>query len=271
MATISFLKNQAQRLRQDILTMISVAGSGHPGGSLSIADILAVLYWSELKHRPQHPKWPARDRFILSKGHACPALYAALAESGYFAKRELATLRKIGSRLQGHPSVIDGLPGIEVSTASLGQGLSIAAGLALGAKLDKKSWRVYCLMSDGEMEEGQIWEAAMTASHYNLDNLCGIVDVNGLQVDGSTEQVKGLGPLRTKWLSFGWEVINIDGHNPVEILEAFSQAKKFSGKPVMILAKTVKGRGVSFMENQAEWHSKAPNKEELAKALKELQ
>lgn len=258
-----------QDVRADILRMTEAAGSGHPGGSLSAVELLTVLYFKVLRHRPQEINWPNRDRFILSKGHANPVLYAVMARSGYFPVEELLTLRKLGSRLQGHPNMRS-LPGLESSSGSLGQGLSIANGLAIGAKLDNKNYRVYCLMGDGELQEGQIWEAAMTAAHYKLDNICGIVDYNNLQIDGNVEDVMGIAPLKEKWLSFNWHVIEVDGHNITEIEKAYRSAQEVKGKPTVIIANTVKGKGVSFMENKANWHGKAPNKEELTAALEEI-
>ncbi len=263
------LKGLANSIRQSIIRMTCAAGSGHPGGSLSAAEILTTLFFNEMKHDPKSPKWEARDRFILSKGHACPVLYAALAEAGYFSKNELKTLRKLGSRLQGHPSRRR-LPMLEASTGSLGQGLSIALGMALGLRLDNSQSRVYCLMGDGEIEEGQIWEAAMAAAHHKADNLCGIIDYNGLQIDGANKDVMNSEPLKEKWEAFGWEVQLVNGHSVEALLKAFKKARKVKGRPSLILAKTVKGKGVSFMENKAGWHGRAPSREEEREALKEL-
>ncbi|WP_244972878.1 transketolase [Fusobacterium necrophorum] len=249
--------------------MICEAKSGHPGGSLSIVDILTALYYGEMKIDPTKPKMEGRDRFVLSKGHAAPALYAVLAERGYFPKEELMTLRKFGSHLQGHPDMKK-VPGVEISTGSLGQGLSVANGMALNAKLFQEEYRVYVMMGDGELQEGQIWEAAMTAAHYKLDNLCAFVDVNNLQIDGSVDVVMGVEPLDKKWEAFGWNVISIDGHNFEEIFSALETAKTCKGKPTLILAKTVKGKGVSFMENVCGFHGTAPTAEEREKALAEL-
>ncbi len=268
---IKKLESKAKQIRIDIIKMLGEAGSGHPGGALSSADIFAALYFSVMRHDPKKPDWKERDMFILSKGHVCPGLYAALAGSGYFPEDEIMTLRKLGSRLDGHPSKTKGLPGIEISSGSLGMGLSVANGVALGFKLNKSSQRAYCLMGDGELQEGQIWEAAMTSAHYKLDNVCGIVDENGLQIDGKVEEQMGLGDLSGKWKTFGWNVIQIDGHNMNEILEAFNRAAEVKGKPTVIIARTVKGKGVSFMENQAGWHGKAPDKEQTAQAIKELE
>jgi transketolase len=272
---IKELKNLCCRVRQQVVQMIANAKSGHPGGSLSATDILTVLYNKILKTCPkwkEDPSFADRDRFVLSKGHASATLYAVLAECGYFDKEELMSFRKLHSRLQGHPSNRL-LPGVEVSTGSLGQGLSMACGMALGLKLDKKDARVYALLGDGEMQEGQIWEALMSAAHRKLDNLTVIVDRNRLQIDGDTDEVKSLGSLRKKLLAFGFEVIEIDGHNVEQIYEALQKAKELSQehkKPSAIIANTVKGRGVWFMENCACWHGVAPNSEECEKALEEL-
>ncbi|MBU1355886.1 MAG: transketolase [Candidatus Edwardsbacteria bacterium] len=267
--TLAQLKKIARQIRRDIIEMTYKAGSGHPGGSLSSADIMAVLYFDIMKHDPKNPKWEQRDRFFLSKGHACPVLYAALAESGYFPKKHLATFRHLGSLLQGHPHSLK-TPGIEMSSGSLGQGLSIAAGTALGLKMDGNKARVFCLMGDGELQEGQIWEAAMAAGHFKLNNLIGIVDYNNLQIDGPVEKVMGLAPLADKWRAFRWNVIEVNGHDIARIKKAFIKAGQSKIKPTVIIARTVKGKGVSFMENQAGWHGRAPNREEYAKAMKEL-
>lgn len=266
---IEEMKEKTRQLRISILKMIHEAGSGHPGGSLSAIDILAVLYNNVLSHNPKDPCWKERDRFILSKGHICPALYAVLADCGYFPAEELFGLRKYGCMLQGHPCM-DKTPGIEVSAGSLGQGLSIATGIALGAKSNNESYRVYCMMGDGEIQEGQIWEAAMAAGHYKLDNLCGIVDLNRLQIDGWVDKVMSIEPVADKWAAFNWNVVETDGHDLVKIEAAFEEAGAFNGKPTVILAHTVKGKGVSFMEDKAGWHGAAPNKEQLDAALPEL-
>lgn len=263
------VKSMANAIRQDIVKMLLDAGSGHPGGSLSVADIIATLFFDVMAHDPSNPCWEKRDRFILSKGHACPAVYSALAQAGYFPKEELLTLRKLGSRLQGHPDMCK-LPGLEASTGSLGQGLSVASGMAMAMKMDKMPNRVYCLMGDGELDEGQIWEAAMTASHWKLDNLCGIVDRNGLQIDGATDDVKSLEPLDEKWRAFGWNVLEIDGHNIGDISDSLNRFRHTHFRPTVIIAHTVKGKGVSFMEDQAGWHGKAPNREQAEQALREL-
>jgi transketolase len=266
---VNFLEEKARILRIEILKMLTEAGSGHTGGSLSAADIVTALYFYKMRHNPKDPKWKERDRFILSKGHAAPLLYAALALSGYFNKQLLKTLRKLGSPLQGHPCSKT-LPGVEISTGSLGQGLSIANGIAMGLKLDRLSSRVYCLLGDGEIQEGQIWEAAMTAAHYRLDNLCAIIDNNGLQIDGQCSDVMSIEPIVNKWEAFGWHVIDINGHDMKAILGAFDEAERVKLKPTMIVARTVKGKGVSFFEGKVQYHGIAPTREELERALKEL-
>jgi len=266
---ITFLKKQARLVRIEILKMLTLAGSGHTGGSLSAADIVTALYFFKMRHRPDLPQWRERDRFILSKGHAAPLLYAVLAMTGYFDVSLLKTLRRIGSPLQGHPCS-RALPGVEISTGSLGQGLSIANGIAIGLKMDNLNSRVYCLLGDGELQEGQVWEAAMTASHYRLDNLCAIIDLNGLQIDGPVSKVKAIEPVKDKWRAFGWHVIEIDGHDMNEILHALDEAERMKGKPTVIIAHTIKGKGVSFFEGKVEYHGVAPTQEELEMALKEL-
>lgn len=264
-------KEKACAIRTDIIEMLHEAGSGHPGGSLSCADIMAALYFGGvMQHNPQDPKDDARDRFILGKGHAAPALYATLAEAGYFPVEELKTLRKLGTRLQGHPDS-NLLPCVEVSTGSLGQGLSIAAGLAAGLKLNGKNNRVFTLMGDGECQEGQVWEAATFAAFNKLSNLVAIVDINGLQIDGHVEDVCASGELKDKFAAFGWEVHEVNGHDMDALIELLSSLKEADGeKPKLVVAHTVKGKGVSFMEDQAGWHGKAPNDEETEQALKEL-
>ena len=267
------IQARATNMRVNIIKMLHEAGSGHPGGSLSAADIVATLYFGGVMNvNPDDPSDPSRDRFILCKGHAAPVLYAALAELGYIPEEELLTLRKLHSRLQGHPDSKK-LPGVEACTGSLGQGLSIAAGLALGLRLNAGGaapQRVYALMGDGEIEEGQVWEAAMFAAHYGLDNLVAIVDNNTLQIDGDVREVVGLRAIPEKFRAFGWEVLEVDGHDVEALLEAFATAQGASGKPVCIVASTVKGKGVSFMENQAGWHGKAPNDEQAQQAIAEL-
>jgi len=265
----TLLKERAGRIKKQVLRMIHEAGSGHPGGSLSCIEVLTVLFFHKMRHRPKQPDWQDRDRFILSKGHAAPALYAVLAEAGYFPAGKLSGLRKFGSILQGHPDRKK-TPGVEVSTGSLGQGLSVANGMALAGKIDGKGYRIFVLLGDGECDEGQVWEAAMLASHYRLDNLTAIVDRNGLQIDGPTERVMSIEPIADKWKSFGWNVIEIDGHDINGIISAFDLAEKAKQKPTVIIAHMVKGKGVSFMEWVAEYHGKAPSKEELEKALCEL-
>jgi transketolase len=266
--TINALETQARVIRRLIIEMLGKAGSGHPGGSLSSTDLITALYFSVLRHKPQEPAWPGRDRFHLSKGHCCPLLYAVLAERGYFPKEKLFTLRKLGSLLQGHPD--RRTPGIEVASGSLGQGLSVALGMSLAGKMDDKDYRVYCLMGDGEIQEGNVWEAAMAASHYKCDNLCAMIDYNGFQIDGKTCSIMNLEPLSAKWQAFGWHTIEINGHAMKEILAAYDEAKTVKGKPTIIIARTVKGKGVSFMENVCEFHGRAPTKDETEQALKEL-
>ena len=263
------LQNKALNIRKNILEMIFTASSGHPGGALSCADLLTALYFSEMKVDINNPKDENRDRLVLSKGHASAGLYATLAEKGFIKKEELSGFRNINSRLQGHPDM-NKIPGVDMSTGSLGQGLSVANGMALAGKLDKKDYRVYCIMGDGEIEEGQIWEAAMTASHHKLDNLCAIVDNNNLQIDGKVTEVMNPTPIDEKFKSFGFHVININGHDIDEILKAFEEARNTKGKPMAIIAKTIKGKGISFMENQAGWHGKALSKEEYEMAIQEL-
>lgn len=259
----------SKEIRKSIIEMVYNAKSGHPGGALSITDILTVLYFYELNVNVNNPKYENRDRLVLSKGHSSPALYAVLAEKGFFPKNDLKTFRKIDSYLQGHPDM-NKVPGVDMSSGSLGQGLSVSNGMALGAKLDRKDYRVYCILGDGEIEEGQVWEAAMTASHYNLDNLCVIVDNNGLQIDGKTKDVMNSEPIDKKFEAFGFNVINIDGHNFEEIVNAFEKAKQTKKRPTAIIAKTVKGKGISFMENEVSWHGKAPNDEQYNLAMNEL-
>lgn len=259
----------AKRLRRHIVTMIGKAGSGHPGGSLSAVEICTALYWRVMRHKPSAPEWPDRDRFILSKGHAAPVLYAVLAECGYLPIPELDTLRRLNSRLQGHADRTH-TPGVEMSSGSLGQGLSFAVGTALAGKLDRKDYRVFALLSDGECNEGQTWEAAMAGAHYGLDNLTAIVDNNGLQLSGSAREVMNIDPLYDKFVAFGWNTLEIDGHDLDTILGALEQAKDCRDKPTAIVAHTVKGKGVSFMENNVDFHGKAPDAGQLEAALKEL-
>ena len=267
---IKRLKILADKARIGAILGTYHAKSGHPGGSLSAADIFTYLYFKEMNVDPQNPQWEDRDRFVLSKGHCCPSLYAVLALKGYFDWEELTSLRHVGAMLQGHPDM-KGTPGIDMSTGSLGQGVSAACGMALAGKLDKKDYRVYTVLGDGEVEEGQVWEAAMFASHHKLDNLVVIVDQNGLQIDGPVAEVGGIEPLDKKFEAFGFEVIKIDGHDFEQIKDALDRAKTVKGKPTAILAKTVKGKGVSFMENQVGWHGVAPNKEQYEAATAELQ
>ena len=266
---IKSLEERAKVIRRHVVRMLAKAGSGHPGSSLSTVDLLVALFYSKLRHNPQQPAWPDRDRFVLSKGHGCPALYAVLAENGYFGVDKLDTLRQFGSILQGHPCMKT-TPGIEISGGSLGQGLSVGLGIALAGKLDKKDYRTYVMLGDGELAEGQVWEAAMAASHYKADNLCAIIDHNGLQIDGFIHEIMSSHPIPDKWRGFGWHVIEINGHDYKAILDAYGEAEKIKGRPTVIVAKTIKGKGVSFMENQVDWHGKSPSKEEAERALVEL-
>jgi transketolase len=267
--TTDELKKVAKQIREDIVKMIAEANSGHPGGSLSGVDILTTLYFKEMNINPDKPKDLNRDRFVLSKGHAAPLLYSILARKGFFDASELTNLRKYGSMLQGHPNMND-VPGVDMSTGSLGQGISTAVGMALAGKIDNKDYKVYALLGDGELEEGQVWEASMAAAHYKLNNLIAFIDNNGLQIDGPCREVMSSDPIDEKFKAFGWNVIKIDGHNYEEIINAVDQAKKSMDKPTAIVAKTVKGKGVSFMENQVSWHGSAPSKEQCEEALKEI-
>lgn len=259
----------AKKLRRHVITMIGKAGSGHPGGSLSAADIITSLYFKVLRHDPANPRWAERDRFILSKGHAAPILYAALAERGYFPGEELATLRTLGSCLQGHCDMT-ATRGVEMSSGSLGQGLSFGIGIALAGRLNARDYRVYVLLGDGECDEGQVWEAAMASAHFKLDNLVAIVDHNELQIDGWNRDVMNLEPLPEKWKAFGWHPIEVNGHDLSQLIAAFDEAKRVKGKPTAIVAHTIKGKGVSFMENNVDFHGKAPTPAEMEKALEEL-
>ena len=263
------LNEIANVIRKDIVSMICKSKSGHPGGSLSAVEILTALYFDQMNIDPTNPKMEDRDRFVLSKGHAAPALYATLSERGYFDKEELNHLRQIESMLQGHPDMKK-IPGVEMSTGSLGQGFSVACGMAMAAKLDNAPWNVYALLGDGEVQEGIIWEAAMSAAHYKLDNMIAFLDYNGLQIDGDVESVMSINPIEDKFKTFGWNVITIDGHDFDQIFAALDMAKDTVDKPTMIIAKTIKGKGVSFMENQASWHGSAPSEEQLQQALSEL-
>lgn len=263
------LRKIANDVRIDIIHEVYSAKSGHPGGALSIADILTVLYFNQMNVNPEMPQSNLRDRLVLSKGHASAALYAVLAERGFINKEDLKTFRKLGSNLQGHPDM-EKVPGVDMSTGSLGQGLSIANGMAIASKMDNLGCRVYCILGDGEIEEGQIWEAAMTSNKYKLDNLCVILDNNGLQIDGKVEEVKALDCLYSKWESFGFNVIPCDGHNIDMLIDSFEKARQTKEKPSIIIARTVKGKGVPFMENKAEWHGKAPNDEQYERAMKAL-
>lgn len=265
---IPSLQSKAVQFRREILETLCAAGSGHPGGSLSAVEILISLYFYQMNHRPNDPAWEDRDRLIVSKGHVSPVVYVTLANAGYFPKDELKTFRKFQSRLQGH--VHTKVPGVEFNTGSLGHGLSVANGIALGAKLLKKNFKTYCLLGDGEIQEGSIWEAAMTSSHYQLDNVCAIVDYNKVQENGLTNSIKNLEPLVAKWESFGFNVLSVDGHDFSSLIKAFDTFNTTKQKPTVILANTLKGKGVSFMELKAAWHGKAPNKEQLEAALAEL-
>ena len=262
------LEQTSQKLRRNVIEMLHEAKSGHPGGSLSAAEIMTVLFFDEMRIDKDNPKDPNRDRFVLSKGHASPALFSVFAKMGYIEKSELMTFRQLGSKLQGHPD--KKVAGVEVATGSLGHGLSMANGMAMGFKLDKKPNRVFAIMGDGEIQEGQIWEAAMAAPHYKLDNLVAVVDHNKLQIDGDVAKVMNVDSVEDKFKAFGWNVITVDGHNFEEIINAFKAAEDFKGKPTMIVAMTTKGKGISFMENQAGWHGKAPSVEQLKQALAEL-
>ena len=263
------LNEITRQIRKDIVSMIHGSKSGHPGGSLSAVEILTALYFDEMNIDPNNCKMEDRDRFVLSKGHAAPVLYATLANRGYFPKEELVNLRNLNSILQGHPDMKN-IPGVDMSSGSLGQGLSIANGMALSSKLNKSGFRVYCLLGDGEIQEGQVWEAAMSSSHYKLDNLCVIVDNNNLQIDGNVDKVMNVYPIKEKFESFGFHAIDVDGNNIEQLINAFNEAKQTKGKPTAIIAKTIKGKGVSFMENVATWHGKAPNEEQYNIAMQEL-
>ncbi|NTW32199.1 MAG: transketolase [Bacteroidetes bacterium] len=269
-SSIKDLQQISKNIRVNIIKMLAEAGSGHLGGSLGLADVFACLYFNILNHNSENPEWADRDRLILSIGHVAPVLYASLAEAGYFPKEELLTLRKLNSRLQGHPGRDHGLPGLELSAGSLGQGLSVAVGIALAAKSDKKDWRIYTIHGDGELQEGSIWEAAMSAAHYHLDNITALIDRNFCQIDGRTSDVMELEPLADKWKSFGWEVINCNGNNIQEILDAYSKAKTIKEKPSVIIAQTLMGKGISSIENDYHWHGKAPSKEEAENFIKQL-
>jgi transketolase len=267
--TVRELEQTARNLRVEILKMLNIARSGHTGGSLSAIDVLTVLYFHAMRHDPSNPAWEDRDRFVLSKGHAAPALYACLAEAGYFSRDDLKTLRRFGSHLQGHPDM-NKTPGVEVCTGSLGQGLSQAVGLALAARLQGKSSRVFSLLGDGEVQEGQIWEAAMAAAHFRLDNLCVILDHNGLQIDGEVAKVMNVAPLGPKFLAFNWHVLEVDGHDIQAICRALDDAGQCKERPTMIIARTVKGKGVPFFEHKASYHGVPPSDDELVRALEHL-
>jgi transketolase len=273
---IKELEEKARQIRRLIIQMLAQSGSGHPGGSLSAADLITCLYFGRqldgkplLRYNPKEPSWSDRDRFHMSKGHCCPLWYAVLAEVGYFPQKELLNLRKLGSILQGHPD--RRTPGVEAASGSLGQGLSVSLGMALAAKIDRRDYRVYCLMGDGEIQEGNVWEAAMAVVHHRCDNICAMLDYNGFQIDGKVKDIMNLEPLVDKWRAFGWHTIEIDGHNLREILGAYQEARETKGVPTIVIAHTIKGKGVSFMENVVDFHGRAPTKEEAIKALKELE
>ena len=263
-------KNKATHIRELILRALAKAGSGHTGGSLDLVDVFTVLYFDHLRHDPKNPQWEGRDKVVLSIGHTAPVLYATLAAAGYFPEEEMMTLRKLGSRLQGHPSYEFGLPGLETCSGSLGQGLGVALGMALTAKMDGKPNRVFCVMGDGEQQEGSVWETAMAAAHYRADNLCAIIDRNRLQIDGGTEEVMGIDPLKDKWVAFGWNAIEIDGHDYGQIKMALQMADRTVGKPTVIIADTIMGKGVPSIENNNQWHGKVPSEEQLNDFLHEL-
>ncbi|MCM8814215.1 MAG: transketolase [Candidatus Omnitrophica bacterium] len=262
------LETKARQVRRLIVQMLEKAGSGHPGGSLSSADIMSVLFFHVLRHDARRPRDPNRDRFHLSKGHCCPVWYAVLSECGYFPQEELWNLRRLGAMLQGHPDTH--VPGVDVASGSLGQGLSVALGMSLAAKIDARTYRVYCLLGDGEIQEGNVWEAAMAAAHYRCDNLCAVLDYNGFQIDGRVEEVMNIEPIADKWRAFGWHTVVVDGHSIQQLVDAFAKVKGVGGKPSMIIAKTVKGKAVSFMEHVVDFHGRVPTKEEAARALQEL-
>jgi transketolase len=268
---VNLLKEKARAIRTSVVESLAVAGSGHLGGSLGLADVFSVLYFHQLNHKPANPNWPLRDRLILSIGHVAPVLYASLAHSGYFDPKELLTLRKLGSRLQGHPGKDKGLPGLEISSGSLGQGLSVACGIALAARLDKAAFRTWCIMGDGELQEGSVWEAAMCASHYKLNNLTAIVDRNYCQIDGSTENVMSLEPLAEKWKSFGWNVEECNGNDIPDIIRAFSNLNAVQDKPTIVLAKTKMGKGVKEIEDDYRWHGKVPDKEQSVRFIQQIE
>lgn len=264
------LESMARHIRELILASLTEAGSGHTGGSMDLVDIFTVLYFKHMRHRPEEPEWEDRDKLILSIGHTAPVLYATMAVAGYFPEREMKTLRKLGSRLQGHPSYEFRLPGLESCSGSLGQGLGVALGMALAAKMDGRPNRVFCVMGDGEQQEGSVWESAMAAAHHRLDNLCAIIDRNRLQIDGGTEQVMAIDPLKDKWMAFGWHAVEIDGHDMNQIKLALEEADRMKGKPTVIIADTVMGKGVASIENNNKWHGTVPTKQQLEGFIDEL-
>ncbi len=268
--TVDKLKKKALAIRKNILQSLAASGSGHLGGSLGLADVFTVLYFNTMNHQPENPRWPDRDRMILSIGHVAPVLYATLAAAGYFPEEELLTLRKLGSRLQGHPGRDHGLPGLELSAGSLGQGISVAVGMAIAAKMDNKNYRIFSINGDGELQEGSVWEAAMSASHHKLDKLTVIVDRNKLQIDGMISQVMEIEPLKEKWEAFGWKVYECDGNNIIELIQTFENIKNNSGKPSVLIANTIMGKGVKSIENNYNWHGKAPSPAEAKQFIEEL-
>jgi len=270
-AALNLLQDQAKKIRIDVIKSLANAGSGHLGASLGLADVFAVLYFKHLKHQPDNPEWEERDRLILSIGHVAPVYYATLAHAGYFPIEELSTLRKLGSRLQGHPGRDHHLPGIELSAGSLGQGLSVAVGMALAAKMDKKTWRVFSVHGDGELQEGSTWEAAMSAAHHKLNNLVAIVDRNFVQIDGSTSEVMEIEPLKSKWESFGWSTFECNGNNIKELIECFEKAESFEDGPSVIIAKTKMGKGVKTIEDDYRWHGKAPAEDQVDNFIKQVE
>jgi transketolase len=270
-SNIATLQEIAKEIRRQIVISLATAGSGHLGGSLGLADVFTVLYFNQMHHKPEHPEWPLRDRLVLSIGHVAPVFYASLAQAGYFPKEELKTLRKLGSRLQGHPGRDHGLPGIELSAGSLGQGLSVAVGMALAAKMDEQEWKVYSIHGDGELQEGSVWEAAMSASHHKLDNLIAIIDRNHVQIDGQVSDVMEIEPLAEKWKAFGWQVFECDGNDIGQLIETFEKTGKVKNKPSVIIAKTLMGKGIKSIENDYRWHGKVPAPDQVEDFLKQIE
>jgi len=270
-SNIATLQEIAKEIRRQIVISLAAAGSGHLGGSLGLADVFTVLYFNQMHHKPENPEWPLRDRLVLSIGHVAPVFYASLAQAGYFPKDELKTLRKLGSRLQGHPGRDHGLPGIELSAGSLGQGLSVAVGMALAAKMDEQEWKVYSIHGDGELQEGSVWEAAMSASHHKLDNLIAVIDRNHLQIDGQVSDVMEIEPLAEKWKAFGWQVFECDGNDIGQLIETFEKAGKVKNKPSVIIAKTLMGKGIKSIENDYRWHGKVPSPGQVEDFLRQIE